>query len=299
MPMDRAEQIGLGTALGGHALLLGAFALGIFLSADQIIKPKPIQVSLLSETAEVATAPQPAAEEEAPAPAPAKSDAPEPDPAPAMQIERPAPRPEPKPIPVPQPKLAEKPLPKPVVKPKPVPKPTPKPLPKQAAATQTKPKPTTQPKPTTKSGGFSKGFEDTIGKVGSAPKTKTGTSPKPTTGSAPTPAVAATKSASQIRSTASATIGAEVRPLIPGCAPSTSDNSSLRVFVSLDINQSARLVSANVYDVQGITPENEGQVAGMKKCVLDSLRAASPYDLNPDDFEVWRAHKVQLKVNFK
>jgi hypothetical protein len=29
------------------------------------------------------------------------------------------------------------------------------------------------------------------------------------------------------------------------------------------------------------------------------LRAASPYNLDPADYDVWKNHKVQLKVNFK
>ena len=33
MAMDRAEKLGLGVAVGGHALLLGAFALGLLASA--------------------------------------------------------------------------------------------------------------------------------------------------------------------------------------------------------------------------------------------------------------------------
>ena len=37
----------------------------------------------------------------------------------------------------------------------------------------------------------------------------------------------------------------------------------------------------------------------MKQCVLNSLRAASPYNLDPDGYDTWKNHKVKLKVNFK
>lgn len=107
------------------------------------------------------------------------------------------------------------------------------------------------------------------------------------------------KSTTEVRSAASASIAAQVRPLIPGCAPSTSENSSLRVFVALSIDSSSKLVSARIYDVQGIDPSNQAQVEPMKRCVLASLRQASPYNLDPRDFAVWKNHKVQLKVNFK
>ncbi|MGL5838654.1 MAG: hypothetical protein ACRCY3_09165 [Sphingorhabdus sp.] len=274
MAMDRTEKIGLGTALGGHALLLGAFALGAFFTSDRIMKPQPISVTLEAESADISTAPDPVQEEPAPA-APAS----EPEPTPVVKFEPVAPKPAPKTVE--QPKPASQ------------PKPAPKPLPKQASATPPKPKQATrpaQPRPS-QPRPFSKDFEAAIAGAGS--------NPKPTRGTAPTTGTPAAKPAAQVRSATSATIASEVRPLIPGCAPVTSDNSSLRVFVALNINASARLVDASVYDVQGITSDNQAQVAQMKRCVLDSLRAASPYNLDPADYDVWKNHKVQLKVNFK
>jgi hypothetical protein len=110
---------------------------------------------------------------------------------------------------------------------------------------------------------------------------------------------AAKQTPGEIRKATDVAIASEVRPLIPGCAPSTSDNSSLFVFVQLNIGQKANLISANVYDVRGITPGNQAQVEQMKRCVLDSLRKASPYNLDTEQYDTWRNHKVQLKVNFK
>ena len=46
---------------------------------------------------------------------------------------------------------------------------------------------------------------------------------------------------------------------------------------------------------EGITTTTSAQVEPMKRCVLDSLRKASPYELDPDQYDTWRAHKVQLK----
>ncbi|MFN5631748.1 MAG: cell envelope biogenesis protein TolA, partial [Sphingomonadales bacterium] len=119
MAMDRAERIGLGTAIGGHALLLGAFAIAGLLTADRIVKPQPISVTLDGPVADVSTAPDPVQEEPAPAPAAAEPEPAEAEPAPVMKIEKPTP----------------KPLPKAVEKQKPAPqaKPAPKPLLKQAA----------------------------------------------------------------------------------------------------------------------------------------------------------------------
>jgi periplasmic protein TonB len=275
--MDRAEKLGLGAAVGGHVVLLGAMALGLMMSTEPVSKPGAISVSLVSEIAEVSTAPDAIQEESAP-PAPAEAEPAEPPPSPAMQIERPIEKPQAKPVP------------------KPLPRETPPPskvATKKVAVKQPPAKTTTAPaksgKGTTpaKPGGLSKSFEDSINAIGKAP------------GAGKAVGTPAARSASVIRSATNTTIAAEVRPLIPSCAPRTSDNSSLRVFVLLSISPSASLVSANVYDVQGITSSNEAQVDEMKRCVLQSLKAASPYNLDPEEYEVWKGHRVQLKVNFK
>lgn len=275
--MDRAEKLGLGAAVGGHVVLLGAMALGLMMSAEPIAKPEAISVSLVGEIAEVSTAPDAIQEESAP-PAPAEAEPAEPPPGPAMQIERPVEKPQTKPVP------------------KPLPRETPPPAKaatKKVAVKQPPAKTNTAPaksgKGTTpaKPGGLSKSFEDSINAIGKAP------------GAGKAVGTPAARSASVIRSATNTTIAAEVRPLIPSCAPRTSDNSSLRVFVALSISPSANLVSANVYDVQGITPSNEAQVDEMKRCVLQSLKAASPYNLDPEEYEFWKGHRVQLKVNFK
>jgi len=275
--MDRAEKLGLGAAVGGHVVLLGAMALGLMMSAEPVTKPEAISVSLVGEIADVSTAPDAIQEESAP-PAPAEAEPAEPPPSPSMQIERPVEKPQAKPVP------------------KPLPRETPPPAKvatKKVAVKQPPAKTNTAPaksgKGTTpaKPGGLSKSFEDSINAIGKAP------------GAGKAVGTPAARSASVIRSATNTTIAAEVRPLIPSCAPRTSDNSSLRVFVSLSISPSANLVSANVYDVQGITPSNEAQVDEMKRCVLQSLKAASPYNLDPEEYEVWKGHRVQLKVNFK
>lgn len=264
--MDRAEKLGLGAAIGGHAVLLGAMVLGLFLSAEPLTRPEAISVSLVGEIADVSTAPDAIQEESAP-PASAEAEAVEPTPTPVMKLDRD------------QPKAVERPVKRDV----------PPPPAKTAAKkiVQQQPPAKTAKAAAPRSPGFSKSFEDAINSAGKAP------------GAGKAVGTPASRSASVIRSATSNTIAAEVRPLIPGCAPRTSDNSSLRVFVALNISPSANLVGADVYDVQGITPSNEAQVDQMKRCVLQSLKAASPYNLDPEEYEVWKGHKVQLKVNFK
>jgi periplasmic protein TonB len=105
--MDRAEKLGLGAAVGGHVVLLGAMALGLMMSTEPVSKPGAISVSLVSEIAEVSTAPDAIQEESAP-PAPAEAEPAEPPPSPAMQIERPIEKPQAKPVPKPLPEKAQR-----------------------------------------------------------------------------------------------------------------------------------------------------------------------------------------------
>lgn len=275
--MDRSDKVGLGAALGGHALLLALLVFGLFRAAapsgpDGGGSGDGVAVEIVSEAAPAAAAPAPAE-------------------VPVEEVQETPPEPVPEAVfdPAPLPKPVERAVPKPAPKPRPVAKVPPK----AVAKPQAKPVRTGSPRNSAPSD-FDRQMEKRLGGLGGgagAAKTK---GPGEGSGKGAT-----TQSSAQIRSLASNTIAAEVRPFIPGCAPPTSDNSSLRVFVQLSIGSNAALTSANVYDVQGITPSNQAQVEQMKRCVLDSLRKASPYNLDPDQYDTWRNHKVQLKVNFK
>ncbi len=265
--MDRAEKIGLGTAVGLHALLLAAFGLGLLMSAERLTPPKGISVSLVGED-QLSTAPDAVQEETAP-PASGETQSYEP----------------------PPPEVVTPPQPQPTIKPSITPpaKPSTQKVVTKQPVTPAKPvKPNTTSKPAAQPGGFNLDLDKITPNKGKNP-----------TGKGEASGTTANKSAAEYRTAASATIGAEVAPLVRGCAPSTSDNSSLFVYVALQISKSASLVSANIYDVQGVTPGNQAQVEPMKQCVLNSLRAASPYNLDPDGYDTWKNHKVKLKVNFK
>ena len=120
--MDRAEKVGLGVAIVGHAMLFGALSLG-FLTRQKPppVPPPPINVSLVDKVALDATAPQavtPPAQskaselgtpEEAPA-APAEESKPEPAPPKPQPKASPPPKPVPAPAP-PQPKKPAAPTP--------------------------------------------------------------------------------------------------------------------------------------------------------------------------------------------
>jgi len=284
--MDRAERIGFGTAIGGHVVLLGAFALAGLFSADRIVKPQPISVTLEGPVADVSTAPDPVQEE--PAPAPAAADAepaeaqPEPAPTPVMKVERPTPKPTPKPLP----RVVEKPAPQP--------KPTPKPTPKQAA-TQPKPKTAAQPTPTqatakqTSPRPFSKSFEDAVRGAGS--------NPRPTQGTTPQAGTVARKAGPEVRREVNAALGPQIRDKIERCAPTGLDIRQIETFVTLSLDSTGRLTDVRVDKQTGINDNNRPQAEPLKRCILQAVRAASPFrGLDPEYHDVWKTHAMRLRA---
>lgn len=280
MAMDRAERIGLGTAVGGHALLLGAFAIAGLLTADRIVKPQPISVTLDGPVADVSTAPDPVQEEPAPAAAAAEPEPAEAEPAPVMKIEKSTP----------------KPLPKAVEKQKPAPqaKPAPKPLLKQAA-TPPKPKTATQPTPkqaTPKQANprpFSKSFEDAV--------RGTGSNPQPTQGTAQQAGTVARKAGPEVRREVNAALGPQIRDKIERCAPTGLDIRQIETFVTLNLDATGRLIDVRVDKQTGINDNNRPQAEPLKRCIIQAVRAASPFrGLDPEYHDVWKTHAMRLRA---
>ena len=135
--MDRAEKIGLGVAIAGHALLFGLLSTR-FLAAPPPMKveQQPVEVSLVADVAPEATAPTttPPAESVAPDLGTPEDAAPPADAVPAPEPEPLPPTPAPQPKPVPPKPAPPKPAPAPAPKPAPAkPKPTP-PAPEKVAS---------------------------------------------------------------------------------------------------------------------------------------------------------------------
>lgn len=272
--MDRIEKIGLGSALGGHALLLAAFSFGLFSAAEQFKRPAPIAVSLVGEIAPISTAPDAIQEEPAPASA-AQVDSAEPPPAPeAMKMEQPVPKPNPAPIvkqttPKPTPKVADK----------------PKPAPKVAAATRPPAKSGKGTTPT-KSGGFSRSFEDAISTAGK------------NSGQGKAVGTPAEKSASEVRRSVNASLAGQIRPYLVACAPSGVDIDEIRTFITLSLEINGSVNSVRFDRQTGINDSNSPQADLLKQCAMKAARQASPYrGLDSDYYDVWKNHAMQLKAN--
>ena len=256
MAMDRVEKVGLGAAIGGHVILLGAFGLGLLASADTIKKQESISVSLVGEIADVSTAPDAIQEESAP---PAAGDTapsePPPAPTPVIQIE------------------------------KPVAKPVQKPAAKVAAKNAPVKQPPTKAATPTKPGGLSRNFEDSINNIGKAP------------GAGKAVGTPAAKTATEVRRSVGISIAGQIRSRVRACAPSGIDINKIETFVTLSLEPSGKLTSVRFDRQVGVTDSNQPQAGPLKDCILQAVRAASPYDgLDPEYHDVWKTHALRLRA---
>ncbi len=254
--MDRVEKVGLGAAIGGHVILLGAFGLGLLASADTIKKQESISVSLVGEIADVSTAPDAIQEESAP---PAAGDTapsePPPAPTPVMPIEKPVAKP------------VQKPAAKVAAKNAPVKQPPAK------AATPAKP------------GGLSRNFEDSINNIGKAP------------GAGKAVGTPAARTATEVRRSVGISIAGQIRSRVRACAPSGIDINKIETFVTLSLEPSGKLTSVRFDKQVGVTDSNQPQAGPLKDCILQAVRAASPYDgLDPEYHDVWKTHALRLRA---
>lgn len=309
MVMNRAEQIGLGSAVGGHAFLLFLLSLGIFGASERLVPPEPIAVSLVGETAPEATSPKPSSEAPAPSaleqpetepPAAAPDAAPEP-PSPPLEkaiakpVAKPIVKPEPRPIPVtkPAPVVAKK----SPVKPAPQ-KPAVKPIPAKSKPVAAKSAPNKTAKPLVKSGGFGKGFEDRIAGLGNASNAGA-TRPNPLAGQGKSPTAAAPpgKPAAEVRRSVNAALASQIKPYLEACAPSGVDMDAIRTFITLNLDRSGALIGARFDKQTGVNASNSPQADPLKQCALRAAKQASPYrGLDVQYYDVWKTHALQLKA---
>lgn len=277
MAMDRAEKLGLGAAVGGHVVLLGAMAAGLFLSNEPVKKPEAISVSLVGAIAEVSTAPDAMQEESAP-PAAAEAEPAEPPPAPTpvLKIEKPVEKPQVKPVEKPVKRDAPAPA-KTAVKKVPVKQP-----PAKVAAAATKSgKGTTPAKP----GGFSKSFEDSINNVGKAP------------GAGKAVGTPAAKSGAEVKRSVTALLGPQIQRRVESCTPTGIELDRIITTVTLSLDESGRLLSVSYGGQTGVNDSNRPQADPLKQCILQSVKAASPYrGLDAEYHDVWKSHSMRIKA---
>ena len=275
MAMDRSEIFGFGAALGVHGLLLGVFALGLMASAKTAPKPESISVSLVGEIADVSSAPDAIQEESAPPAAGETAPAePPPAPTPVMQVEKPQTKPVPKPAKAETApsvaKAAAKPVKTAAVAP-----------PKTTKAATVSGKGTTPAKP----GGLSRSFEDSINNIGKAP------------GAGKAVGTPAAKTATEVRRSVGVSIAGQIRSRVRACAPTGVDINKIETFVTLSLEPSGRLASVRFDKQIGLNDTNQTQAGPLKDCILQAVRAASPYvGLDPEYYDVWKTHALRLRA---
>ena len=275
MAMDRAEKLGLGVAVGGHALLLSAFALGLLASSKTAPKQESISLSLVGEIADVSTAPDAIQEDSAP---PALGDTapaePPPAPTPIMQIAKPLEKQQAKPVSKPVKPATAPPVPKVAVKKEPVKQP-----PAKTAAVSGKG--ATPAKP----GGLSRSFLDSIDNIGKAP------------GAGKAVGTPAAKTAAEVRRSVGISIAGQIRSRVRACAPSGIDINKIETFVTLNLEPTGKLTSVRFDKQTGLNTSNQPQAGPLKDCILQAVRAASPYSgLDSEYYDVWKTHALRLRA---
>jgi periplasmic protein TonB len=272
--MDQSEKVGLGAAIGGHALLVALLVFGLFKAAvptgsDGGGSGDGIAVEIVSEGAASAA---PAAQIE-----PVEAALPEPAPLPEAIVD-------PEPTPLPQPK----PLPKAIAKPTPVAKP--------AAKAEPQPKPQTRPGTGrgTGSSDFDRRMQDTLGKIGGG---GSGAAPKKGAGEG-TGQGASTKTASQISREVNAVLGPKIMRYIRQCAPTGPEVNKLITTATLNLNANGTIASLTGVSQRGVTEGNRAQADPMQRCVTSAIRKAAPFtELNPQDYEGWKTHRMAFQPN--
>ena len=269
--MERAEQVGLGVAIGGHALLFGALSLGLLTTPKPVVPPTPpVDIQFVDEVGLRDQVPNPSPAEPAPSVAP-EVGPPIETPAPPVIAPMPAPLPTPAPRPIP----AARPTPAP---PKPTPKPVavPRPAPAKPAAKPAKPanaKPTIARTAEAQAPRGSRLGADFLRGVTDRPSVGTAQSPRAAAG----PAV----EAGLVRE-----ITRQLKPHWK--APTGADAEALRTTLSIALNRDGTVASVRVLDTSGQTPSNRGQVRLHQEAAVKAVRLAAPFVLPAELYDAWK-----------
>jgi hypothetical protein len=136
-----------------------------------------------------------------------------------------------------------------------------------------------------KPGGLSRNFEDSINNIGKAP------------GAGKAVGTPAAKTAPEVRRSVGISIAGQIRSRVRACAPSGIDINKIETFVTLSLEPSGKLTSVRFDRQVGVTDSNQPQAGPLKDCILQAVRAGSPYDgLDPEYYDVWKTHALRLRA---
>lgn len=269
------ERIGLGVAIGAHALLVALIVLRPPTS-PMLPPPERMTVTLSDEVALTSTAPNPAAQA-APDVAPELGEPAPPEPLEQVVEPLPQPQPEPRvaPAPQPRPKPAPRAVPKPQPKPKPAPRAAPAPKPKA------NPKPAARPAPakaapkqeTRRPAGASRIGDDFL---------KGDTSDSGASKGTPAAAIGPA-----VRSSLAGAISRQLKP--KWAAPSGADAELLVTVLSWNLNKDGSLAGRpRVVRQEGITDSNRPQADRHAEQAVRAVQLAAPFDLPEQYYDAWK-----------
>ena len=257
--MQRAEAIGVGVAVVGHAVLFGSLSLGLMVAQKPVPSlTKPIDIQIVETVGLTDTVPDPSSVE------PATSVAPE--------IGLPVKPSRPEPLITPVPKLAPAPMPpKPASKiavatPKPAIKPAPVTLPRPKLALDLSRPTTDTPHGSRLGADFRKGLSDN-------PNASTAQTPRAAAG----PAVAASLAREVLR---------QLKPFWR--APTGADAEQLRTLLSITLSRDGTVSAVRVLDTTGVTDSNRGQVRLHQEAAMKAVRLAAPFVLPAELYDAWK-----------
>ena len=136
---------------------------------------------------------------------------------------------------------------------------------------------------------FSKSSEDAVKGAGSNSKPTQGTSPKQGT--------VARKAGAEVKREVNLALGPQIRDKIERCAPTGLDIRQIETFVTLNLEPSGRLTDVRVDKQTGINDNNRPQAEPLKRCIIQAVRAASPFrGLDPEYHDIWKTHAMRLRA---
>ena len=136
-----------------------------------------------------------------------------------------------------------------------------------------------------KPGGLSRSFLDSIDNIGKAP------------GAGKADGTPAAKTAAEVRRSVGISIAGQIRSRVRACAPSGIDINKIETFVTLNLEPTGKLTSVRFDKQVGLNDSNQPQAGPLKDCILQAVRAASPYSgLDPEYYDVWKTHALRLRA---
>jgi hypothetical protein len=107
----------------------------------------------------------------------------------------------------------------------------------------------------------------------------------------------AAKTATEVRRSVGVSIAGQIRSRVRACAPTGVDINKIETFVTLSLEPSGRLASVRFDKQIGLNDTNQTQAGPLKDCILQAVRAASPYvGLDPEYHDVWKTHALRLRA---